>query len=66
MPLRPKREPRLRVVQSLHMNPDEHADVTAAARLSGESIAQFIRAAAADRAASLLPIDRSTTEDTAA
>jgi uncharacterized protein (DUF1778 family) len=62
---RPKREPRLRVVQSLHMAPDEHADVTAAARLSGESIAQFIRAAAADRAASLLPTDRST-EDTAA
>jgi uncharacterized protein (DUF1778 family) len=62
---RPRREPRLRVVQSLHMNPDEHADVTAAARLSGESIAQFIRAAAADRAASLLPTDRST-EDTAA
>jgi uncharacterized protein (DUF1778 family) len=48
------------------MAPDEHADVTAAARLSGESIAQFIRAAAADRAASLLPTDRSTTEDTAA
>jgi uncharacterized protein (DUF1778 family) len=62
---RPRREPRLRVVQSLHMAPDEHADVTAAARLSGESIAQFIRAAAADRAASLLPTDRST-EDTAA
>jgi uncharacterized protein (DUF1778 family) len=53
------------VVQSLHMAPNEHADVTAAARLSGESIAQFIRAAAADRAASLLPTDRST-EDTAA
>jgi uncharacterized protein (DUF1778 family) len=62
---RPRREPRLRVVQSLHMAPDEHADVTAAARLSGESIAQFIRAAAADRAASLLPTDRSP-EDTAA
>lgn len=62
---RPRRAPRLRVVQSLHMAPDEHADVTAAARLSGESIAQFIRAAAADRAASLLPTDRST-EDTAA
>jgi uncharacterized protein (DUF1778 family) len=62
---RPRREPRLRVVQSLHMAPNEHADVTAAARLSGESIAQFIRAAAADRAASLLPTDRST-EDTAA
>jgi uncharacterized protein (DUF1778 family) len=65
MPLRPKREPRLRVVQSLHMAPDEHADVTAAAQLSGESIAQFIRAAAADRAASLLPTPCST-EDTAA
>jgi uncharacterized protein (DUF1778 family) len=62
---RPRRAPRLRVVQSLHMAPNEHADVTAAARLSGESIAQFIRAAAADRAASLLPTDRST-EDTAA
>jgi uncharacterized protein (DUF1778 family) len=62
---RPRREPRLRVVQSLHMAPDEHADVSAAARLSGESIAQFIRAAAANRAASLLPTDRST-EDTAA
>jgi uncharacterized protein (DUF1778 family) len=62
---RPRREPRLRVVQSLHMAPDEHAAVTSAARLSGESIAQFIRAAAADRAASVLPTDRST-EDTAA
>jgi uncharacterized protein (DUF1778 family) len=52
--------PQLRVVMSLHMPRPQHTTLAKASRLSGESLAEFIRKAASDRAARVLdgpPLD---------
>jgi uncharacterized protein (DUF1778 family) len=46
--------PQLRVVVSLHLSRGQHATFAKAAKVSGESLAQFLRSAAENRAHALL------------
>ena len=49
-----RKKPALRVVMSLHIPREQHTKYTKSARMSGESLAAFIRKAADDRAAAVL------------
>lgn len=55
-----------RVVRSLHLPPAADRQITQAARLSGESVVAFIRAAAVSRAATVLSSENTPPQSAAA